>query len=85
MKNAQPRFALEDDGNIYDYQTSKSLAPTGTLTDDNGVWDLSAVAALLAIGKSVEGALISLAVRKAPKKDKVAKANEDFLAEGPQA
>lgn len=88
MKNAQPRFALDDDGNIYVYASGTNVPATGTLTDDAGTWDLSKVKVQIIAGQPIESALISLAApAPQPSKpaaaptpvDKVLKADQDFL------
>lgn len=45
MKNARVRFAIDDDGSIYDYQNKRSYAPVGMLEDGDAVWDLAKVKA----------------------------------------
>jgi hypothetical protein len=86
MKNAQPRFALDDDGNIYVYASGTNVPPTGNFTDDAGTWDLGRVKTQILSGQPIETALNSLAAKApqpapppAPVVDKVAQADQDFL------
>lgn len=88
MINAQPRFAIDDSGELYCYATAKSIPAVGTLTDEAGTWDLSLVKALILAGKSIETAFSLAAPAPAPPVgmpfpgtpvDKVAQADQDFL------
>jgi hypothetical protein len=85
-KNAQPRFALADDGRLMDYAKGTTVDATGELTDDAGTWDLVKVKNLIQQGKPIETALLSAAssssktqaAHQAGVIDKIKKAWHDF-------
>jgi hypothetical protein len=81
MINAHPRFALDDEGNIYVYASGTNIAPVGAFSDDAGTWDLARLKVQILAGQPIETALNSLSSRTpAPPVDKVEQANEDFLS-----
>jgi len=43
MRNEKVRFAIDDDGSLYDYKTGKNHQPTGFLVEDKDQFDLAEV------------------------------------------
>lgn len=80
MHNAKVRFAIDDDGSIYDYKTSISYAPVGELDDGSGVWNLPLIKQLILNDQHVEAAYTRHAVTPATD-DKVEQANASFMNE----
>ena len=76
MRNARARFALDENGTVFDYVTSQNHAPHGALRVACGEWDLAKVAELIHLGEHIEGAYTPLA---AVEGDKVEQAKQDFL------
>lgn len=58
MKNARVRFAIDDDGSLYDYQNQRSYAPVGILEDGDATWDLAKVKQLIEAGLFVDSARV---------------------------
>lgn len=93
MKNARVRFAIDDDGSLYDYQNQRSYAPVGILEDGDATWDLAKVKWLIEAGLFVDSARVpntepagdapggaaTSTADIAP--DKVAVATSDFLSD----
>lgn len=77
MRNPKPRFALEDDGRLYDYVAARYIKAEGVVEDQVGIWDLQKVADLIVAGKSIEAAL-TLHTDPNPATDRVDQANADF-------
>lgn len=75
MRNARPRFAIDDDGSLYDYRTQNSYAAIGQLEDGDGIWDLVKVKELIEAGKHIEEAFTAHAIPA----DKVEQATQSFL------
>jgi hypothetical protein len=75
IKNAQPRFGLED-GYLYDYVTRESHLIGVMIECPEGVWDSEKVATLILAGKPIESALNQ---RPSLSSDKVDQANTDFV------
>lgn len=57
MINAKPRFAVHDNGQIYDYDTALLHDPVGTLSTTEGVYDLEELKAAILAGKPISTAL----------------------------
>lgn len=56
MINSKPRFALNEDGSLYDYKLGIHHAAVGLLDDGTGVWNLEKVKELIEAGKPIESA-----------------------------
>lgn len=57
MKNAKTRFAVDDDGSVYDYKTGRNYAPVGFLLETgDAVWDLAKVKELILADQYVDEA-----------------------------
>lgn len=74
MINAKPRFAVHENGQIYDYNTGLLHDADGTLETPEGVYDLAELKDAIIAGKP-----ISIALDPAPAKSS-AQANADFEA-----
>lgn len=74
MINAKPRFAVHENGQIYDYDTQLLHDAAGTLVTSEGVYDLADLKAAILAGKP-----ISIALDVAPRKSSE-QANADFEA-----
>lgn len=57
MINAKPRFAVHDNGQVYDYDTALLHDPVGTLSTTEGVYDLEELKAAILAGKPISTAL----------------------------
>lgn len=84
MRNAAIRFAIDDDGSIYDYRDNKSYRPEETPALDDavsgGTWDLVKVKELIERGVSAETAFTKGELVSPPAINEE-QANKDFVAD----
>lgn len=77
MRNARSRFALDENGTVFDYVTSQNHPPHGVLQVEGGEWDLAKVAGLINRNEHIESAYTPTACAEG---DKVEQAKQDFLS-----